>query len=416
LKKPSSGSEALPVVTVLKVLIASPSDVRAERDAVESEIREWNTNHSAHIGIMLDPVRRETHSYPAIGDRPQSILNKQIVRSAHFLIGAFGNRLGTPTGESPSGTIEEIEEFRKTGRQVALYFSTAPVPRDADRAQFDALENYRRSLEGWGLYSTFASPEELRRLVTQHLPKIVDKVWANMKSDNAATGSRKPFSLAQNPMKRLTTSVRGLATELSTNDDLSPKEMELLWTAATSSDGEIYHSSTLDGEVIRANKRHFLQVGDSRTASEWLSALRGLENRGFIEPLSDDRSFFKPTGEGYAAADRLEEFARWDAHSITLRAYYINADTQETTLDCEGVVALPTTYYPAQIGADSSVQRSVKDRRSLLVEGLDSMPEIDWEPTAVEFMDDATGKVETFRVDGMQYVRPGRLKLPIVSG
>ena len=64
-------------------------------------------------------------------------------------------------------------------------------------------------------------------------------------------------------------------------------------------------------------------------------------------------------------------------NSITLRAYYMNADTQEIKLDCKGIVALPATYYPDQIGADLSVQRSLKERRSLVVEGLDSMPKID---------------------------------------
>jgi len=338
------------------------------------------------------------------------------VKSAHFLIGIFGNRVGTPTGEAPSGTIEEIEEIRKSGRHVALYFSNAPVPRDVDRAQLDALEEYRRSVQQRGLYFTFASVEELRRLVTRHLPKIVNEVRANMKSGNAADGPRMPSSVAQQPMKQAPTTVRRLVTGHLTNDDLNPKEVELLWNAAKSSDGEIYHSSTLDGEGIHTNERHFLVEADARTASEWLSALRGLENRGFIEPLSDERDFFKLTGEGYAAADQLEDFARWKAHSITLRAYYMNADPQELKLACKGIVALPATYYPDDIGADLSVQRSLKERRSLLVEGLGSTPNIDWHPTDVEFMDDATGMVETFRVDGMQYVRPGRLRLPIVSG
>jgi hypothetical protein len=71
---------------------------------------------------MLHAVRWETHSYPATGERPQGIINRQIVDSGHLLIGIFGNRVGTPTGEAQSGTIEEIEQFRKTGRYVALYF------------------------------------------------------------------------------------------------------------------------------------------------------------------------------------------------------------------------------------------------------------------------------------------------------
>jgi hypothetical protein len=366
------------------------------------------------MGIMLHPVRWETHSYPAIGDRPQGILNKQIVKSGHFLIGIFGNRMGTPTGEASSGTIEEIEEFRKTGRHVALYFSNAPIPRNVNRVQLNALEDYQRSLQQQGLYFTFGSVEELRRLVTQHLPKIVTEVRVGFR-DDATDSSRRPPSVAQQPVKRAVTGSRGRMSRLSATDDLNRKEMELLWTAAKSANGEIFHSSALDGEGIRANSRHFLDGADARSASEWLSALSSLEQRGFIEALSDDRDFFRVTGEGYAAADQLEEFARWDAHSIVLRAYYFNADTQEHRLACNGIVAIPATYYADQTGADLSVQRSLKERRSLLVEGVGSQPGIDWSPNQIEFVDDSTGKVEMFSVEGMEYIRPGILKLAIVS-
>jgi hypothetical protein len=141
--------------SILHVLIASPSDVSAERDAVVSAIQEWNSSHYIRTGIMLHPVRWETHSYPAAGDRPQGLLNRQIVESAHFLIGIFGNRLGTPTGEAESGTIEEIEQFRITGRHVALYFSNAPVARNADRTQLEALEKYQAERQRDTLYATY---------------------------------------------------------------------------------------------------------------------------------------------------------------------------------------------------------------------------------------------------------------------
>jgi len=167
--------------TILNVLIASPSDVPTERDAVESAIHEWNANHHAETDIILLPVRWETHSYPGSGDRPQAVLNKQIVDSSHLLVGIFGNRLGTPTGKAQSGTIEEIEEFRKTGRYVALYFSSAPVSRDADRNQLHALEQYKNQRQQDTLYSTFNTADELRRLVTQHLSKIVPEVYQRVR-------------------------------------------------------------------------------------------------------------------------------------------------------------------------------------------------------------------------------------------
>jgi hypothetical protein len=412
LKELSSDTHEPAQVKVFNVLIASPSDVSAERDAVESAIHEWNANHHAGTGIMLHPVRWETHSYPSIGERPQEILNKQIVKSAHFLIGIFGNRLGTPTGEAPSGTIEEIEEIRRSGRHVALYFSNAPVPRNTDRTQLEALEKYQRSLEQQGLYFSFGSVEELRSLVTRHLPKIVEEVRAGIRRDATSPSPSNATPIRHSP-KPAPRNLRGRGMQHRSDKEMSPKEMELLWEAARSSDGEIFHSSTLDGEGLRANGRQFLEGADARTGSEWLSALRGLEERGFIDALSEDHDLFHVTGEGYAAGDDLEEFARWEAHSITLRAYYMNAERQEHKLACKGIVAIPATYYPDDIGADRSVQRSLKEPRTLLVDGVGASPNIGWQPTDVEFVDEATGKTEEFRTNGMEYVRPGKLKLPI---
>jgi hypothetical protein len=141
--------------------------------------------------------------------------------------------------------------------------------------------------------------------------------------------------------------------------------------------------------------------------------LGGLEERGLIEALSEDHDFFRITGEGYAASDALEEFARWNAHSITLRAYYVNADPQEQIVRCNGIIALPATYHPDQVSVDGLVSRGMKEPRTLLIEGVGASPNINWKPTDVEFVDETTRKVETFRVNGMQYVRPSKLKLSI---
>ena len=175
MRKPAQAS-------VLNVLIASPSDVAAERDAVESAVHEWNASHFPQTGLMLRPVRWEKNSFPASGNRAQGVLNKQMVEDAHFLIGVFGSRLGTPTGVADSGTLEEIERFLATGRHVALYFSSAPVARDVDRAQLAALEAYQRKRQEDSLYATFGSVEDLRRQVAAHLPRTVASVQQTMRS------------------------------------------------------------------------------------------------------------------------------------------------------------------------------------------------------------------------------------------
>jgi hypothetical protein len=115
---------------------------------------------------VLEPINWETHSYPASGDRPQQLLNKQIIDDADAVIGIFGCRIGTPTGRATSGTIEEIEELRKANKHIALYFSNAPVARNSDQEQLRALEEYRAQREKDSLYSRYADLDELRIVVS----------------------------------------------------------------------------------------------------------------------------------------------------------------------------------------------------------------------------------------------------------
>jgi hypothetical protein len=64
---------------VFRVLIASPSDVEEERDAVVSVIQAWNDLHSRSREIVLLPLRWETHTAPEFGTRPQDVINRAIV-------------------------------------------------------------------------------------------------------------------------------------------------------------------------------------------------------------------------------------------------------------------------------------------------------------------------------------------------
>ena len=65
--------------TVCRILIASPSDVAPERKAIPEVINAWNGTHSEDYGVILMPVMWETDSTPETSDRPQAIINKQIV-------------------------------------------------------------------------------------------------------------------------------------------------------------------------------------------------------------------------------------------------------------------------------------------------------------------------------------------------
>jgi formylglycine-generating enzyme required for sulfatase activity len=165
-------------VKIVKVLVASPSDVAAERQITEEVIRDRNTVHADERRIMLEAVLWESHAAPETGDRAQGILNKQIVDECDFAIGIFWTRIGTHTGVAPGGAVEEIERMIGMGKPVMLYFSDRPIsPKKIDFRQKEILDNYRVSLKQQALTGEYEELEEFRKLLAHHLALQVPRLF-----------------------------------------------------------------------------------------------------------------------------------------------------------------------------------------------------------------------------------------------
>jgi len=156
---------------VYSILIASPSDVRDERDAVEDVIDSWNAAHSRATGLLLEPVRWETHARPASGGHPQTLINEQIVDDCDLLVGVFWTRLGTPTDEAASGTLEEIKRMLRAQKTVMLYFSRRPVLLDSvDMGEYRRLADFKREwMAKKGLAWEYESIGDLKFQLVKHL-------------------------------------------------------------------------------------------------------------------------------------------------------------------------------------------------------------------------------------------------------
>ena len=162
---------------VYRVMLASPSDVKEERAEFPRILDTWNALHSAHEKAVILPVKWETHSIPEMGDRPQAIINKQLVNDSDILVGVFWTKLGTPTGKAASGSVEEVEEFRAKGKPVLLYFSNAPVVADSINVdQYKLLKEYRDKCFAEGLVATYDSVGDFRELLLHHLLETVRRL------------------------------------------------------------------------------------------------------------------------------------------------------------------------------------------------------------------------------------------------
>ncbi len=130
--------------TTYRVLIASPSDMTEERQIATEVVNEWNGLHAADEGIVLLPVRWETHAVPEAGVHPQDAINRQLVDECDLLLGMFWTKLGTSTGIASSGTVEEIDRIVASQRPAILYFSQRPIdPMKIDQGQLARLREFQ---------------------------------------------------------------------------------------------------------------------------------------------------------------------------------------------------------------------------------------------------------------------------------
>lgn len=113
----------------LHLLISAPSDIPlGDLTVIRKSISQWNLNLGRHVGLTVLPVSWTEHASSEFGERPQEILNHQIVEEADLAVALFQDRLGTPTGNAESGTAEEIKVLVEAGRSVAVLVNGAPRP------------------------------------------------------------------------------------------------------------------------------------------------------------------------------------------------------------------------------------------------------------------------------------------------
>ena len=174
-----------------RCLLISPSDVEAERTALTDLIGRWN----AHIGEGLDArvelVPWESHVTPDMSAPAQTVINRQLVDRCEMGIAIFWSRLGTPTAQYASGSVEEIYRLRARGARVLIYFSTQPIPQERLRDdQFARLQAVRTQFESEGLLAAYQSTENLREQVMLHLTSVVVDLLVKDRPDIAPVPGR----------------------------------------------------------------------------------------------------------------------------------------------------------------------------------------------------------------------------------
>ncbi|BFL84585.1 DUF4062 domain-containing protein [Shewanella baltica] len=280
---------------VYKIFLASPSDVAKERQVARDTINKWNELHSEETGIILQAIGWETHSFSSMGDRAQGVLNKQILQDADFLIGMFWTRIGTPTGDHESGTLEEIKEHIDAGKPAMICFSDQPVQMGSvEQEQYNKLMEFKKECYEKGLVTGYDSLEAFKTIINDSLVRRTNKKepfigFSSVKSD------------VETPI------VIDMTAQLSSAKPvLPPDAKELLIEASNDSGGDIIKLAYLGGATLQTNGRNFLSDGTAREKAKWEAALNYLVDEGLVEGVGYKGEMFRVTHSGYQLADQLK--------------------------------------------------------------------------------------------------------------
>ena len=198
-----------------RVFVASPGDVAEERDRLEQAIALINGLADVD-GYELGLWRYETHADPGLGRDTQSVISAQ-VGDIDIFVGILWTRIGTPTADAISGTVQEFEDafraWEDSGRKrprIMFYFKTEAVTPDLSALpQLTQALKFRERIERHGLIADFADAGDFERKVALSLGRVAKGLHA---AEQAAAAS------AQSPPQE--TGVRGEDEQDAESEDL----------------------------------------------------------------------------------------------------------------------------------------------------------------------------------------------------
>jgi TPR repeat protein len=167
---------------VLRLVVASPGDVKPEREILPRVVDEVNQNIANPRGLLLQLHRWETDSFPGFHPQgPQGLIDPILkIEDCDILIGIFWKRFGTPTTDAKSGTEHEFraayEAWKKNQKpQIMVYFSRKPyAPQSKEETdQAGLVLQFKNEFPREGLWWDYKNKTEFERLIRNHLTNFL---------------------------------------------------------------------------------------------------------------------------------------------------------------------------------------------------------------------------------------------------
>jgi formylglycine-generating enzyme required for sulfatase activity len=168
--------------SILRIVVASPSDVQAERKALSSVVDELNHGIARDRGLQLSITRWEDDAYAGFHPQgPQGLIDAILrIDDCDIFIGMFWKRFGTPVHDAKSGTAHEFQRaydawLQQRRPHIMMFFNQTPyMPQtSAEAEQGREVLAFRESFPQEGLWWPYQGEAEFQGLVRRHLTQFI---------------------------------------------------------------------------------------------------------------------------------------------------------------------------------------------------------------------------------------------------
>jgi formylglycine-generating enzyme required for sulfatase activity len=200
----------------IRIFVAAPGDVAAEREKVASVVTELNQGLGEEKGWILK-LREWPQVAPGLG-RPQQVIFDQLpVEEWDLVIGILWNRFGSPSGghdpetgrSFESGTEEEFvlawQRWRDSGKPEVLFYRSVR-PSRPDQIDPDQLRRVNQFFAGFrsdgehpGLYKSYKSVSQFEKIVRADLEQVLRRRAERERPRQPAVQSPAPAAVPESP-------------------------------------------------------------------------------------------------------------------------------------------------------------------------------------------------------------------------
>lgn len=169
---------------LVRIFLATPSDVSPEREIVKTVINEINGTLGAALNFRTEVTGWENVP-PARGESAQKVISNYIGKNYDIFLGVMWGRVGTPTDGAESGTIYEYESALKLDDnradfQLMWFFKEDDIEfNKIDPEQLLKVKKFKETVATDGCYyDAFRSPNFEKKL-RMHLSATIPKLLKN---------------------------------------------------------------------------------------------------------------------------------------------------------------------------------------------------------------------------------------------